>query len=426
MSKNKVKGNNGNSEKAGFGTYASLRIVIGIVVVMGCLWLGAAGIAFFTEGENGKSKYRETVEQYPLMEKADGMIHGFAAGDEHGESEGEKKMKSSEALDMVQDKIENPGLESGYFHSQFLGEHESASIDTRDVPTAVHPVEEPASGGHGAEGEAAEGHGSGGHEASAPTKVMTRKVIGVAFVEALVEPLESELHSFWGWRPNDLWITKLGRDNAENYQLGVREITRRSADILAERIARTGSNVSYNKYLNDAVNSLTVDPGSYWWPSAEREYQRAIDNLRKYKEQLARGEESFYTRPDNLIPLLIEYRTRLGDCDNKLVRLEGVPATQVSTFEADDRFYYAKGLAAAMLPVLEAIQEDFYLSLKTRDGIETLHHAIESCKGAAHMSPWIVLEGNYNGFLANHRANMSTYISHARFYIGVLITTLST
>jgi hypothetical protein len=184
--------------------------------------------------------------------------------------------------------------------------------------------------------------------------------------------------------------------------------------------------VSYNKYLNDAVNSLTVDPKSYWWPSAESEYSRAIDDLEKYKEQLAKGEESFYTRPDNLIPLLIEFRTRLGDCDEKLVRVEGDPSTLVNTFEADDRFYYAKGVASTILPLLEAIQDDFYVTLKTRDGLETLHHAIEACKGASEMSPWMVMEGNYNGFFANHRANMATYISHARFYIGVLITTLST
>jgi hypothetical protein len=31
-----------------------------------------------------------------------------------------------------------------------------------------------------------------------------------------------------------------------------------------------------------------------------------------------------------------------------------------------------------------------------------------------------------NGIFANHRANLATKISHARFYIGVLIVTLST
>jgi len=426
MSKNNGNANKGKSEKAGFGTFASVRIMIGIVVVTGCLFLGSMAISFFTTPEGkDKSAYKETVEQYPLMQKADDMIEGLKTD--------ETKANKSEALDMVEDRIENPGMESGYLQNEFLGERETyegektseeSPIDTRDVPTAENIVEESPQSGHGEEVKSAVGHGT---PESAPQKVMTRKVIGVAFVEALVEPLEYELKDrFWGWRPDDLWISKFGMDNVENYQLGVREVARRTANILAERIARTGSNVSYNKYLDDAVNSLTVDPGSYWWPSAKSEYKRAIDDLRKYKEQLARGEESFYTRPDNLIPLLIEYRTRLGDCDNKLVRIEGIPATQVSTFEADDRFYYVKGVAAAMLPVLEAIQEDFYLSLKTRDGIETLHHAIEACKGAAHMSPWIVTEGNYNGFLANHRANMATYISHARFYIGVLITTLST
>ena len=124
--------------------------------------------------------------------------------------------------------------------------------------------------------------------------------------------------------------------------------------------------------------------------------------------------------------MLIEYRTRLGDCDEKLIRRANDRSTQVSTFEADDRFYYAKGVASAILPILEAIQVDYGQTLEIRDGMETLHHAIEACREASELSPWFVMEGAYDGFLSNHRANMATHISHARFYIGVLIKTLST
>jgi hypothetical protein len=83
-------------------------------------------------------------------------------------------------------------------------------------------------------------------------------------------------------------------------------------------------------------------------------------------------------------------------------------------------------VASVILPLLKAIEVDFNATLKSRDGIEILHHAMEACDGAAQLSPWIVFEGDYDGFFANHRANMSTYISHARFYIGVLITSLAT
>lgn len=388
----------------GFGTYASLRIVLGIVIAMGCLWLFAEIISFFSGTPEGKSPYKQVVDQYPVLQKADGFIEGLNSH--------EANVSNPEVLDHAEENIADHGMSSDY--SEGDGTTRGEMMDeTQDVSVAHSaPRSEPAAPPLSA------------HEVP---QAMTRQVIGIAFVDALIQPMEYELEKrFWGWRPNDIRIFKFGMDNMENYQLGVREVTRRTADILAERIARTGSNVSYNKYLNDAVNSLTVNPTSYWWPSAEGEYKRAMNNLRKYKDQLMAGQESFYTRPDNLIPLLVEYRTRLGDCDDKLVRRDGDLESQVSTFEADDRFYYSQGVAAAILPILEAVQADFSQTLKTRDGIETLHHAIESCKGASNMSPWMVLEGDYNGFLANHRANMATYISHARFYIGVLIKTLST
>ncbi len=68
----------------------------------------------------------------------------------------------------------------------------------------------------------------------------------------------------------------------------------------------------------------------------------------------------------------------------------------------------------------------FHEILETRHGSESLHHAIESCHHAAQLEPWVVTNADLSGILANHRANMATHVSHARFYIGVLIKTLST
>lgn len=402
-----MSGSKEKSGNTGFGTYASVRIVAGIVIAMGCLWLFSSIISFFSGTPEEKSPYKHVVEQYPVLQKADGFIEGLA-------TQG-TRVSGDAALIPSPETTVNRGSNPGYVESdKMLGGQ--LLTETQDIPTSrpdlIAPAPVPA---------------PRANTVPAVPKGMLRQVIGIAFVDALIQPMEYELEQrFWGWRPNDLRIFKFGMDNVENYQLGVREVTRRSVDILAERIARTGSNVSYNKELNDAVNSLTVSPTSYWWPSAEGEYKRAMANLRIYKDKLLTGQESFYTRADNLIPLLVEYRTRMGDCEDKLVRREGDKETQVSTFEADDRFYFSKGVAAAILPVLEAIQQDFSQSLKTRDGVEALQLAIESCRGATNMSPWIVMEGDYNGFVANHRANMATFISYTRFYLGVVIKTLST
>lgn len=409
-----MSGNKNHSEKSGFGLFASKNVILGIIIAMGCLWIFSVVISFFTGTPEEKSPYKQVVEQYPYLQKADQFIEGMARQEPVSEGGNEDAIDNEEgmvAANVSKDEIDvrdESGLEADMVtdtHDVSVFNQPKATV-AHEAPVAPRRVAAP--------------------NAHAPASTMTTKVIGVAFVDALIDPMQHELDSFWGWRPNDLWITKLGRDNRENYQRGVWEVTRRTAVILAERIARTGSNVSFNKYLNDAANRFTRNPDSFWFPSAESEYEGAIKNLNKYKDQLVRGEENFYTRPDNVIPLLVEFRTRLGDCDDKLVRKEGNLESQVSTFEADDRFYYAQGVASAILPLLEAIQHDFGVTLETRSGMEPLHRAIEALREASHLSPWIVLEGDYDGLLANQRANMSTFVSHARFYIGVLIKTLST
>ncbi len=259
--------------------------------------------------------------------------------------------------------------------------------------------------------------GSGLAEHKGPT--------GVAFVEALVAPLEYELtERFWGWRPNDIInIT----DNVNEYQLGVLEVTRRATTRLTENISRTGSTAALNTHLERAMNSLMIRSDRYLFPSAENQYRQAIGNLNRYKEQLISNEASFYTRTDNLIPLLKSLEELLGSCDENLVKINEDNGKPVSTFSADNYFYYAKGVANAILPILHAVEKDFDKILVTRGGTEVMEHAIESCHHASQIDPWLfVTEGSLNSIIANHRANMAAHISHARFYLGLLVETLST
>ncbi len=248
---------------------------------------------------------------------------------------------------------------------------------------------------------------------------------GVAFVNALIAPIEYELNErFWGWRPNDaIKFT----DNVNEYQLGLLEVTRRASTRLTENISRTGSTAVINKHLERAMNSFMIRADSLIIPSAESSYNEAIDNLNRYKKQLIKNEASFYTRTDNLIPLLKSFGELVGSCDEKLVKRTEDTGEPVSTFSADNYYYYAKGVASALVPILHAIENDFSQVLETRNGSEILHHAITSCHHAAEMKPWLfVTEGNLNGIIPNHRANMAASISHARFYLGLLVVTLST
>jgi hypothetical protein len=228
---------------------------------------------------------------------------------------------------------------------------------------------------------------------------------------------------WWGWRPND--IINL-TDNVDNFQLGVLEVTRRAVVALADRLARTGSASSYDPNLENAMNWFMVKADAYWFPTPESKYKEGLQDLASYKRRLENGQGNFYTRSDNLIPMLSTFEDLLGSCDENLVKEFEDDGTKVSFFKADDYFYYAKGVASAMHGILEAIHVDFEEMVHSRGATEVLHHAILSCHHAAVIDPWLILNSDLSSIFANHRANMAAPISHARYYLGVLIKVLST
>ena len=255
-------------------------------------------------------------------------------------------------------------------------------------------------------------------------KPLVIKEKGVLFVESLIEPLNHELtERWWGWRPND--IINL-TDNVNNEQMGVIEFTRRTSIVLMERISRTGATAAYDENLQLARSSFMINADQYWLPSPEDEYQKGLKNLKEYSIKLENGLANFYTRNDNLIPLLAVYEDLLGGCEENLVKQTEENGEPVSFYDADDYFYYAKGVAKAMLPVLEAISVEFDKTIEARRGTDVIHHAIEALHHAVDLDPIIVTNSDLDGILANHRANLAAPISHARFYLGVLIKTLST
>jgi hypothetical protein len=247
---------------------------------------------------------------------------------------------------------------------------------------------------------------------------------GVAFVDALIKPLNYELNErFWGWRPNDL--IKIG-DNVVNFQLGVLEIYRRTAVILAERISRTGNTAAFDPDLENAMNWFMIKPSRYWFPSAESKYNEAIASFEAYKDRLMKGQAKFFNRADNLIPLLMAYEDLLGSCEENLVKTAEDDGVAVSFFKSDDYLFYTKGVVSTLGTILNAIEHDFKNIIESRQAQEDIHHAITSCHHAMEIDPFIVVNSKPSSILANHRANLAAPISHARFYLTVLIKTLST
>ena len=318
------------------------------------------------------------------------------------------------------------------------GSQGSMAAATADRQSAKHaqPSQRPHSSHAGEPDVAASDHGvtaqppstshgtTEGHPIAADTAKHKPKPKGVAFVEATVAPLRFELEErWWGWRANDLINLT---DNVNNYQMGVLEVTRRTTVALAERISRTGSADAFDENLEQAMNWFMVKASSYWFPSAETKYKEGLEELEAYLQKLHNGTATFYTRTDNLIPLLSSFEDLLGSCDENLIKRFNEDGSPVSFFAVDNYFYYTQGVASAMASVLEAVHHDFLLTLEQRNGTELLHHAIISCQQAAELDPWIILDRDLSSVFANHRANIAAPISHARFYVGQLIKTLST
>jgi CBS domain-containing protein len=293
-----------------------------------------------------------------------------------------------------------------------------AQVLTHETPVPTHETQAPTHETAAAPTHKAPAHGV---QKAADTKP---KAKGVAFVEATIAPLDYELNErFWGWRSNDILDFT---DNVNNYQLGVLEVTRRTVVALTERISRTGATAAFDENLENGMNWLMIKARKYWFPSPESKYNDSLNELRIYMEKLEKGEANFYIRTDNLIPLLMAFEDLLGSCEENLVKTKEDDGSPVSFFKADDYFFYAKGVVGAMGTILEAVLEDFIDIVETRGGVDVLHHAIESCHHASEIDPWIITNSSLSGILANHRANLAAPLSHARFYISVLIKTLST
>jgi hypothetical protein len=256
----------------------------------------------------------------------------------------------------------------------------------------------------------------------------TPKVKGVTFTQALAKIIDDQVSkTLFGWRPNTVIFGKMGlTDDVNNLQLGVLEVARRTAIVLNENMTRFAVTESHNLQVNEAMNFLMVSPDKYWFPSASGKYREAVQDLDMYAEDLRLGRSHFYPRVDNLIALFSNYRDILGSCYYNLVKDAEADGSPVSWFKSDDYFYFASGVAVSMAEMLEAVKEDFGDELQKKNTHKLLDDAIHALHAAAHLSPWVITDGAKDGILANHRADMSTYIGEAEHIVSTLQNVMAT
>jgi hypothetical protein len=250
---------------------------------------------------------------------------------------------------------------------------------------------------------------------------------GEVFTRALIKIMDDQVNGTWfGWRPNSIIFGKMGlTDNVNNIQLGVLEVARRTIVVMNENMTRFATTEAYNPQVNEAMNFFMVSADKYWFPSAAGKYKEAIHDLELYIEGLHKGRSRYYSRVDNLIALLSNYKDLLGSSFHNLIKDTEADGKAVTWWVSDDYFYFSRGIALGMSEMLEAVNKEFHQELQKKNLHHLLEEGIHALHAAAHLAPWVVTNGGKDGILANHRGNMGTYIGEAEHVISTLQTVLA-
>ena len=264
-------------------------------------------------------------------------------------------------------------------------------------------------------------------------------VVGYTTTTALIRVTETLLSKPGGYLANDAIPPSVFLDNIPAWELGALEMIRDMALVMRQEFSRSQSQSVENKNLKVAQPQFNIDHTSWAIPSAEGEYQKAINELYAYRTALTQVNNQsaqFYARSDNLRAWIQEATKRLGSYSQRVsasvgreqinVDLAGDSVAQQSTSTAasmqlktswwaiDNEFYEARGACWALLHFLKAIEIDFNDVLEKKNAKVSVQQIIRELE-ASQESVWspMVLNGDGFGMLANHSLVMANYISRA-------------
>ncbi len=242
---------------------------------------------------------------------------------------------------------------------------------------------------------------------------------GEIYASTLAAIMDHELHTGFGWRPNDffLWGPHLMADNNSDRQLGIIMALRETMRVFKDHLTKISSN-EYDQNLVIADTDLRNDPTRWMLPAAETKYNDAVRHLGAYVAGLHATPP--ISRPLNqrnmeLIRLFQAWTDLLGDAHASLYRSRKDDGSPVRAWDVDDYFYHSQGYAHVMYHMMQALKREYHQPLKTKPVLATLFdEAIDPLGKAATMKPFVVLDGSPEGLFANHRRNLDAYVSEAR------------
>ena len=244
-------------------------------------------------------------------------------------------------------------------------------------------------------------------------------VPGEIYASTLAAIMDHELHTGFGWRPNDLflWGPKVGADNNADRQLGIIQAVRETMRIFKDHLTKVSSN-EYDPNLVIADTDFRNDALKWILPSPEGKYDDGIQHLRMYVAGLHTDPPSsrpLNTRAVELISLLQTWTDLLGDAHANLYRTTKDDGSPVHSWDCDHYFYHSQGYAHVIYHMMQALEREYSGQLKDDPVLKTLlDDSIDALGKAAVMKPIIILNGAPDGIFANHRRNLDGYITEAR------------
>ena len=236
---------------------------------------------------------------------------------------------------------------------------------------------------------------------------------GAALAQAMINRMEEELNSPFGWSVNDLWISPTRwLDNRANRQRGVIFATRMLVTFYATHLAKYGTVDAENEWLKEAREKRFAFSEDNWWlPSSEGEYRKGIELVQKYEAALKDGKAVYNMRTDdmyNLFTFILSNQFLDQPLGLLVQATEDVPYT-----ELDDRIYYTQGVILVLRDFLWATVQ-LYPSIREKGGSENIKIAFQEMERVCTFDPLVVMRGRHDSIMADHRGKMASYVISIR------------
>lgn len=197
---------------------------------------------------------------------------------------------------------------------------------------------------------------------------------GKILIDAITHQMRRELQSTFGWSINDILFNSYLLDNRAYRQYGVYHATKFLVDIYATQIAKLGSSDRESDFLYKArINNFTLDPRSFWFPSAESRYEQGLERIEQYKKSLDNGTGIYNCRTDDIYAALqlIIGENMLGYAQGLLEKAQDIPS-----YTLDNRIYEVQGIALVVRDFLNALYY-LYPEVKAKNNAENMTVAMD-------------------------------------------------